>query len=116
MLTGMRSIWQHHKVLVTAFGLAAAITLFFSVRLVVDTLYWSDPTHRDQRIEGWMTPGYVAHSWEIPRPVMREALGLPPDTAAKARTLAEIAAEQGIPLPDLIAQITLTITQYRDAQ
>ena len=49
----------------------------FAVRGVVFWVYWGDPARHEQAIEPWMTPGYIAHSWRVPRAVVVEALHAP---------------------------------------
>lgn len=91
-------------------GLALAIAAVFAVRLTIFTIYWADPAHRNQQIEGWMTPGYVARSWDVPPEVLRAALPPLPDARPGSHpTLARIAAAEGIALPELIARLQATI-------
>jgi hypothetical protein len=103
-------LWRYHRVALIGMGLALAVALAFAVRLTVFTIYWSDPAHRDQRIEGWMTPGYIARSWEVDPAVIRATLALEPGTRP---TLAQIAATEGVPLPDLIARLEAAIAAAR---
>ncbi|AHM05624.1 hypothetical protein roselon_03366 [Roseibacterium elongatum DSM 19469] len=99
-------LWAHHRPAVIAFGLALAVAVFFLIRLVVHTIYWADPAHRDQPLEGWMTPGYVARSYQVDGEVLRDAIGLAPRTVPEGRpTLSRIAAARGIPLEQLVAEI-----------
>lgn len=107
-------LWHHHRAALIAMGLALAIAVFFAVRLAVFTIYWADPAHRDQRIEGWMTPAYVARSWDVDPDVIRMTLPEPPETRADTRpTLARIAEAEGIALPDLIAALEAAIAGAR---
>ena len=90
------------------------MTLFFAVRIVAQWIYWSDPAHRDQQIEGWMTAGYVAHSYDVPRDVIRNAL--PPDVpAGKHMPFDRIAAETGIDLTELVNGLYAAIEAERAA-
>jgi hypothetical protein len=73
--------------------------LFFAVRLTVFTIYWSDPAHRDQAVEGWMTPGYVARSWDVDPEVIRAALPPPPDGTPDRRPTLDAIAGRGRPPP-----------------
>lgn len=86
--------WQW--TLTAVFLLAVVLAALFTVRAVTYTLYWRE--HRNQPIERWMTVGYVAHSYGLPREVLEEALGLPPSNPplrADRRPLSEIAQSQG---------------------
>ena len=105
---------RRHPLLVGAFGLALVVCIVFSVRSVMFAVYWSDPAHRDQRVEEWMTPAYVAHSWDVPRDVMEAAVGGAAETLSDGRpTLKRIAAAEGIPTADLIARIETAIATHR---
>lgn len=107
-------LWRHHRVALIGFALALVVALVFAVRLTLFSIYWSDPAHRDQRIEGWMTPGYVARSWEVDPEVIRSVL-LPPEGAAPGSrpTLERIAEAEGIPLEDLVARLEAAIAEAR---
>ena len=71
-----RTVWKQHPWATAILSLASLAALIFAVRLAVFTIYWMDPAHREVAVEGWMTPGYVAMSWQIPKPVVIEMLGL----------------------------------------
>lgn len=95
------------------FALALTVTLFFAVRTVISAVYWSDPANRDQPMQGWMPLGYVARSWDVPREVLLDTL----DRAAEGlprRNLELIAQDEGIPLPELVARLTLAIARFRE--
>ena len=110
----LRYLWRHHRAGVIGFALALVFAAGFAVRLVVLTVYWSDPAHRDQPVAGWMTPGYVAQSWDVPPDVIRAALDLPQGARAGLRaTLTQIAETQAIPLPELTARIEAAIAIAR---
>lgn len=113
-VSALAYLWAHHRPAVVGLTLALAVALVFAVRLAVFTIYWSDPAHREQAIEGWMTPGYIARSWEVEPDVIRDALPLPSDGTADWRpTLDTIAQGQGMPLPDLIADVEAAIAGAR---
>ncbi|MGB8622641.1 MAG: hypothetical protein WCD16_07470, partial [Paracoccaceae bacterium] len=80
-------LWRRHRIALSAFVLAAAAALFFALRFTIFWIYWSDPTHREMAIEGWMTPGYVAHSYHVPPQVVRDALGVSPTPDRRRRTI-----------------------------
>ena len=73
---------------------------FFAVRLLIFTIYWSSPAHQNQPLEGWMTPRYVAHSYDIPPELVRDALNLEPGVR-KRQTLSEIARNSGLTLQEM---------------
>ncbi len=104
-------LWRDHRLLLAATVVALAVTLFFAVRLAVFALYWSE--HRDEAIAGWMTPRYIAHSWDVPPEVIGEALGLAPVQSGRPPTLDRVAAERGVPVTELEAAVEAAIARYR---
>ena len=111
-MRGFLDAWNRHPWLVGGFLTAVLLTLFFAARMAFFMIYWSDPAHRDQAVQGWMTPGYVAHSWDIPRDELLPALG---DLARPGAglTLKQMAIESGVPLSELIDRIEAVIDAHR---
>jgi hypothetical protein len=69
---------------------------------------------RDEEIRGWMTIGYIGHSYHVPPQIIQEALGLPespPDT----RPLSEIARAQDRSVDELTASLQDAIMKARPA-
>lgn len=106
-------LWSRHRWLFLGFALALAATVFFAARTVMFALYWTDPAHRDEAIEGWMTPRYVAMSWQIPPEIVADAVGLDRDGSARRTTLADIAAARGVPVEALAAEIEVAVGRFR---
>jgi hypothetical protein len=105
----MKNLNWRQWLLILAFLLVVAFTAFFAVRTVRRAVYWHQ--HRDEPIRGWMTVGYVAHSYRVPPHVLYAALGLPgkPDR----RPLRAIARDQKRPVSEVIADLQRAIEQYR---
>jgi len=111
----LAALWRRHPILTTAFLAAAALTVLFTVRSVMFTVYWADPSHRDQAIKPWMTPRYVAHSWQLSPDEVIAALEVPL-SAGHRKTLGEIATDAGVPLSTLTARIQAAATRLREGQ
>ncbi len=101
-------LWRDHRALAVAFAAATVVLAFFLVRSLVFWVYWSDPAHREVRLEGWMTPGYVARAWGVDRDAVMELLGPPPSDGSRP-TLAEIAAARGQSFAEFEAQVMAMI-------
>ncbi|WP_347313328.1 hypothetical protein [Defluviimonas sp. SAOS-178_SWC] len=114
-MTVVTRLWHGHRAVFLAFLAAAAVTLFFAARLLFFALYWSDPAHRDQHPAGWMTPGYVARSWNVPRDDLAAVLGIAP-SPGRPSTLAEIAAARGEPVATVIADVEAALAALRAGQ
>jgi hypothetical protein len=82
--------WQQWLV-VAMFLLVAGFTAFKAVHMARKVTYWK--AHRDEPIHGWMSVGYVAHSYRVPPYVLYLALGLPHKPPDK-RPLRDIAKMQ----------------------
>ena len=111
-------LFRAHPVLTPAFLLAAALTLLFTIRTVVFTIYWSNPAHKNQQIEPWMTPRYVAYSWDLPPEAVARALGLPepdgPGPRLPRRSLQEISEQTGVPIAEMAARVEAAAESLRE--
>ncbi|MCI5110826.1 MAG: hypothetical protein MRY75_09750 [Marivita sp.] len=107
----LRTLWTEHRLLLSGFVLASAVMLFFGIRTVMFWVYWADPAHQEEPIAGWMTPGYVAQSWDVPIPVIRDALGVPPET--RRETIRALADARGVPQEEIVRAIEDAIAAHR---
>jgi len=114
MIRRLAHLWHHHRAATLAFGLIAALTLVLLIRAALFTLYWSDPAHRDPKLQGWMTPRYVAHAWQVPPEVVRAALGDAPLPGPR-QSLDAIAQDRGVDPAALIAAIEASLDAHRAA-
>jgi type VI protein secretion system component VasK len=111
LTTVKRFSWQQW-VVVILFVVVASFTTYRAVHTVRRIAYWQ--THRDEPIRGWMTVGFVAHSYRVPAHVLYDALGLP-DKPRDKRPLREIAKTQHRSIEEVRAILQETITQARAA-
>ena len=98
-----------------AFAIAVVALLYFGFQTLSQALYWNDPAHRDQALAGWMTPRYVAQSYDIPPEVFVPALFLDPAQKPRRKSLDAIAKENGVTLDDLQVRIDAAVTDWRNA-
>ncbi|CUH78525.1 hypothetical protein [Tropicibacter naphthalenivorans] len=101
---------QDKPLLAGAFALTVLFCLFFGAKLVLIALH-HPPRPTDPPIANWMTPGYVAHTWHVPKEMMLEVVG--PRPGERRETLDEVAERLGITTPELIARIETAIADYR---
>ncbi len=116
MMARLTSLWQHHRALLIVFVVVAGVTVGFGVRTVTSAIYWMDPAHQDQRIEGWMTPHYVADSYHLPREVVGPALFMDPAGPNQRLNLEQIAAQHGLTLTQLQDRIDTAAAAFRSGQ
>ncbi|KPQ07172.1 MAG: hypothetical protein HLUCCA12_07375 [Rhodobacteraceae bacterium HLUCCA12] len=108
--TALRAI-RRHPVLAAAMALALVLVAVFGLRIAMMLAYWPGQGADTASLKGWMPVGYVAHRWDVPREALAAALGIEPATARR-RSLARIAAEQGIPADELIARLSIVIEEW----
>lgn len=109
----MGRLWREQRVVMVAFVLALALTGFFGGRIVVSALYWANPAHHRQDPEPWMTPGYLARSWQVPSAAVYAVVDFDPARYDSRRrpSLARLARAQGIPVEALIADLRAALPQ-----
>ena len=105
MIARIKHLWAHHRALLIAFLAASSVALYFAVTTAAATIYWMDPAHQNQALEPWMTPRYVAQSYQIPRHILGPALFHDPEDPPRRRRLEDIAAENGVTLEELQTRV-----------
>ena len=105
----MKKLTWRQLVVALAFLMSLSLAILFVVRAVRPMIYWH--YHQDEPIRGWMTMGYVAHSYHVPPGVLHQALGLPekPDR----RSLREIAKAQNRSMEEITTALLGAIARAR---
>lgn len=101
----MLKLIKAHPIAAPGFLLACVAVAFFAVQLLSGMMYWSDPEHREVTPQAWMTPRYIAHSWEMDPKDLGKALQMP-KPAKERPTLSYIAKQRGITVEEVIAEVT----------
>ena len=99
------------RLLALGFTVALAVTLFFAMQALRHA--GGIGPAADAPIEGWMTPRYVSLSWDLPREVVAEALGVDLGGGSGPRSLASLAEERGVPVEVLVDELETAIESYR---
>lgn len=102
-------LWRRHRVASLVFLLAAAVTLFFVIRIAASAIYWAG--HHQEPIQPWMTVGYIGHSWGFPAREIDARAGLPLPIEGRPFTLQEIATARGVPVSEIVALVEKTLSQ-----
>ena len=105
----MKQIFKSHPYAASGFVLAAAIILFFMVRIVTSAIYWADPAHHNESVKPWMTVGYIAKSWDLDPQQIDLLAGLPTPANHGPWTIKEIARARGVEVQVVIDQVNATI-------
>lgn len=108
----MKKFGRRQWILLVLFLLTLTVTGLFATRAIRRAAYWRD--HRDETIRPWMSVGYVANSYRVPRPVLNQAIGIEPNIRDR-RPLREIAAQQKRPVSTLISELSQAIDEHRKA-
>lgn len=102
-------LFRAHPYAASGFVLAAAVTLFFMVRIVLSAIYWADPAHHNETVKPWMTAGYIARSWQIDPRQIDLLANLPGPEGHGPWTLKEIATLRGVEVSEVISQVNAAI-------
>lgn len=98
-----------------AFVVAAAATLAFGGILLWHVLRPEPPAGP---VQDWMTPGLIAHVYDLPKSEMEAIFGEPQRDGTKksAKTLAEIAKVQGLAPEELVARVQAAVDANKARQ
>ncbi len=113
MQNRIATLWTHHRVAFTAFLTLLCVAGYFAFSVIAAAVYWNDPRHQDQPLADWMTPRYVAQSYDIPPEVIGYALFFDPKEAPRRRRLDDIAADNEVTLDTLQQRVTEATATFR---
>lgn len=103
--------WRTHPLLAAALCLSLLVTLLFGLRLAGRALHWQ----AEAPLQGWMTIGQVAHSYDVPREDLARAVGLEPGLRHRL-TLDEVAQRTGKTVAEVEAALAAEIARTRAAE
>ncbi len=105
-------IWCRHRLLSIIFLLAVVLTANFAWRTIDHAIYWANPDHHERTPESWMTPRYIARSWDLPQDQVETLLQLSNDTTPdRKQRLRDLARAEGVPVEVLIARLQAGLTK-----
>jgi membrane protein DedA with SNARE-associated domain len=110
IINSVRTFRWQQWLFVAMFLLVAGFTAFKAVHAAREVIYWQ--AHRDEAIRGWMSVGYVAHSYRVPPEVLYLALVLPHNQPDK-RPLRKIAHMQHRSMDEISAVLQNAIIHDR---
>lgn len=108
----LQFLFRNHPFALSGFVLGLAVAIFFVGKLALNMLYFNDPRHQNQAIEGWMTLRYVSMSYKVPPERLKAILELPDDNK-RPPTMAVIAANKGMTLETLTKEVTAAAETFR---
>ncbi|MCB1475225.1 MAG: hypothetical protein H6883_06700 [Rhodobiaceae bacterium] len=104
------ALFRKHPLLTVGFVLASLAGLLLAMRLVFSVVYWT--AHANLPPQPDMPLGYIARSHNVPVQDLREAAGLAGETRDR-RTIAEIAAAEGISADELLARVNAALARLK---
>ena len=99
----MRPLFRTHPYALSGFLMAAAVTLFFVVRIIWSAIYWSN--HHNETVRPWMTVGYIGKSWHLDPMEIDTLAGLPSPKGHGPWTIEQIAAARGVEVAVVINKV-----------
>jgi hypothetical protein len=103
-----------HKLAVLGFVSSVVAVVVLSSTILADAIYFNDPRHQDVELQSWMTPRYVCLSYDLPRPLMKEILGIEEeDFDGRPRRLDHYADNIGVSLGELTNIVRIAATAHR---
>ncbi len=112
----LKQFARKHWLPISGFIASTGLALYFGFTFMADAIYFNDPRHQDSDLKGWMTPRYIMLSYDIPMPLVLDALGLDESVIGQGLRLENIAAEQGYSLTELTEKIRSVTEEYRENQ
>ena len=95
------------------FFLSIITAVFISATYLADAIYFDDPRHQNVELRAWMTPRYVAHSYDLPRNVLLNILEIQPETNF-TKGMDTIAENLGLTLEELTVKVKTEAEVYRE--
>jgi hypothetical protein len=101
--------------LLAGFLVAVIIALWFATRFVMDFLYFQDPSNVDVDLEPWMTPRFIVMTYDLPRPLVFDLLGIQ-QGEQRGQPLRDVAEDLGLTMDELTDLVRDAAQKYREAQ
>ncbi|MDD9922825.1 MAG: hypothetical protein OXQ92_11185 [Boseongicola sp.] len=108
LLQFLRKNWLPTAVLVGA----CFLVIWFLTRAALDFVHFNDPKHQDADLKGWMTPRYIVRSYDLPRSLVFDTLGLQ-DPDRRGVPLRRIAEDMGLTLEELTDLVREVAEEHR---
>jgi hypothetical protein len=112
-LTKAKLFLKRHWMPVAGFFLSTGLAIFFGVTFLAEAIYFNDPRHRDVALQGWMTPHYLELSYDVPRQVIDEALGLDETDRETRLRLRSIALDRDMTMPEITERVRAAVDAHR---
>lgn len=68
----LRTFIGQNKLTVGIAAVSFLALVYFTGSFVAELIYFNDPRHQNEALKPWMTPYYVALSYDLPRETVKE--------------------------------------------
>jgi len=114
-MTHRHQIWgflRQHLGMLAVLVIACVAGLWFTFGILSEFLYFHDPINQDEALKPWMTPRYVVMSYDLPRGLVADVLGLPSEMH-RGMTMADIAEMNDLSLDELTKIVRDAASAFR---
>ncbi|MEN0088057.1 MAG: hypothetical protein AAF737_06445 [Pseudomonadota bacterium] len=109
----LRAFLRANVMLVGATVLSFLVLVTFSVGFLSDLIYFNDPRHQAEPLKPWMTPRYVALSYDLPRERVMELFELTEDVPQRRPRVGQIARTLDLTLAELTERVREAAAEER---
>ncbi len=109
----LKKIWAAAPFATVILILARTASLVFGVRTTVFWIKRPILAERFLPVAGWMTPRYIARSWQVPPHEIMRAIQAPMPPPDGPMSLAELAKFRGVDLEQVIAEVEAAIAKVK---
>jgi len=96
-------------------GLMLSIaTVLIASTYLAQAIYFDDPKHQNVTLRAWMTPRYIAYSYDVPRRVVMRTLEIADEEDDHPRRMGVSAQRLGLSLPELTEKLRADIAAFRE--
>jgi hypothetical protein len=97
----------------SVFAIAIAVALWFTIHVLMNVVYFNDPRNVDVELREWMTPRFIVMTYDLPKPIVFDFLGLHPGKDDN-RPLWRVAEDLGLTMQELTARVRIRAEEYRE--
>jgi hypothetical protein len=94
--------------------LLSVVAAFIASTYLAQAIYFDDPKHQNVTLRAWMTPRYVAHSYDVPRRVVIKTLEIADEEDDHPRRMDVLAQRLELSLPELTEKLRADIAVFRE--
>lgn len=110
----VRKIWSVAPVATVILAVALCATLLFGVRTAKFWILRPPAAERMLPVAAWMTPRYIARSWQVSPRRIAEAIGAPIPPPDGPMSLTAIAEFRGVPVDQVVAEAQALVSAIQE--